>query len=111
MNCVRLRGQQARHSGIRSWKRLAEALRDRIVRRCNYANLSSARWICVSIYHLKQGDINQINSKYPCYRRPGQTKDLASKNKVYGSTFGSYPGSGIENSDLVLDISVLLYLK
>ena len=81
------------------------------MRRCNPANHSSAWWICVFVYHLVQGDVNQVNSKYPCYHRSRQTKDLASKNKVYCSTLGSYPGSGIENSDPVLDISVLLYLE
>ena len=97
MYCVCLWGQQVGNSGVGGREQLAEALRDRLVRRCNPANHRSSRWICVSIYHLVQGDINQINSKYPCYRRPRQTKDLASKNKVYGSTLDSDLGYGINS--------------
>ena len=78
MNCVCLWGQQAGDSGIRRWKQLAEALRDRLVRRCTPANHRPVRWICISVYPLVQGDIDQVDSKDPCNGRPRQTKDLAS---------------------------------
>src|SRR6185295_20148871 len=111
MYCVCLWGQQAGNSGVGGRERLAEALRARLVRRCNPANHGSAWWICISVNHLVQGDVNQVNSENPCYSRPGQTKDLASKHEVYCSALWSYPSCGIEHSDPVLYVSVLLYLE
>ena len=111
MNCVHLWGQQVGDSGIQGWEWLVEVLRDHLVRRCYPANLRPARCIYVPVDSLVQGDIDQVDSKDSCNRRPRQTKDLASKHEMHGSALGSNPGCGIEHSDPVLNVRVLSHLK
>src|SRR6185312_2119050 len=78
---------------------------------CYPANQCPSKWICVPVDSLVQGDIEKVDSKDSCNRRPRQTKDLASKHEMHGSALGSNPGCGIEHSDPVLNVPVLPHLK